>query len=117
MYIDDEPEDEIENEDEEEIENVEGDEKLEEPATEPEISDALKIVQAAMNGDAVGVKDIFKAAVTDRVADLVAGRKETIANSLITPDQEESEEQPEESENEKTETDNPADNVSTDQPG
>jgi len=110
MFIDNDPEDEMEDETTE-VENEEGDETPEvetaevETQPEPELPAAVQIVQAALQGNAVGVKDIFKAALSDRIADLVADRKEQIANSLITPDQ------PEESDNEETENDNPSDNV------
>lgn len=82
------PEDEEDIEDtNDEIENEEG--EVEDTEPEVEIPAAVRIVQAAINGDAVGVSDAFKQAVGQRAAEIVQDRKEYIANNLINPDAEE----------------------------
>lgn len=85
------PEDEEDIEDtNDEIENEEGEVEDTEPEEpEVEIPAAVRIVQAAINGDAVGVSDAFKQAVGQRAAEIVQDRKEYIANNLINPDAEE----------------------------
>lgn len=101
------PEDEEIEDTQDDIEEVED---AEEADTEIEIPDSVKIVQAALNGDAVSVTDAFKNAMSNRIADVVQARKEYIAQTLIVPD----EEQPEvetETDHEETETDN-SDSVS-----
>lgn len=65
---------------------------------EVEPSPALAIVQAALDGNAVKVSDAFKGLVQNKAMELVQQRKQDIANSLVTPDQVEPEQNPEDDE-------------------